>query len=196
MPDSLSEIEPSLTAAAPVSAAPVSALEAFGVPTDEELAAGVLAAPPMPVPMAAPAAKMKVTRPLPVAGDGTRGSDPFAAAGSSDAAPPVMGDAGAIFTTTLPSDTNEALREAIKSGETGACLELIRSKADPNFRDRQGNYPLHMACLFGRTEVAEALLVAGANPEMQNAAGELPSRMASLSLRMKMKEFQETGTFV
>merc|ERR1712087_176243 len=103
-----------------------------------------------------------------------------------------MGNAGASFRTTLPQDTNEALREAIKAGETSVCLELIRSKADPNFRDRQGNYPLHMACLFGQTEVVGALLMAGANPDMKNATEELPSRMASLSIKMKIEEFRET----
>merc|ERR1712087_809193 len=106
-----------------------------------------------------------------------------------------MGNAGASFRTTLPQDTNEALREAIKAGETSVCLELIRSKADPNFKDRQGNYPLHMACLFNRTEVVGALLRAGADQSVQNAAGELPSRMASVSMKMKLEEYSKSGLF-
>ena len=58
-----------------------------------------------------------------------------------------------------------------------------------------GNYPLHMACMFSRTEVVGALLRSEADMAMKNAAGELPSRLASVSLRMKMEAFRDTGTF-
>ena len=44
------------------------------------------------------------------------------------------------------------------------CMQLIESKADPNYKDRQGNTPLHMACLFQRSDVACALLTAGSDP--------------------------------
>ena len=93
-----------------------------------------------------------------------------------------------------PEDANEGLREAIKAGDIDLCKQLIGGKADPNYRDRQGNTPLHMACLFQRTEVAKALLVAGSDLTLKNAAGELPERMASVSLKMKLNTFKNSGT--
>jgi ankyrin repeat protein len=97
------------------------------------------------------------------------------------------------FVPEKPDDVNEGLREAIKSGDEPQCLSLIKSNADPNYRDRQGNTPLHMACLFQRTEVAKALLLAGSDLTLKNGAGELPERMASVSLKMKFNTFKQTG---
>jgi hypothetical protein len=101
---------------------------------------------------------------------------------------------GSAFVPERPEDANEGLREAIKAGDIALCQQLIGSNADPNYRDRQGNTPLHMACLFQRTEVAKALLLAGSDLTLKNAAGELPERMASVSLKMKLNTFKNTGT--
>ena len=128
----------------------------------------------------------------------------------------------AAFVPERPEDVNEALREGLKAGDDALCKELIESKADPLYRDRQGardprahtssapmppsllsdgahapragNTPLHMACLFNRTDVAKLLLMAGADMTAKNAAGELPERMASVSLKMKFTHFKRTGT--
>lgn len=100
---------------------------------------------------------------------------------------------GQDFVHEKPDDTNEGLREAIKAGDVPLCLELIEAKADPNYRDRQGNTPLHMAALFQRTDVAKALLLAGSDLTLKNGAGELPERMASVSLKMKFQTFKSTG---
>lgn len=97
------------------------------------------------------------------------------------------------FIPERPDDTNEGLREGIKAGDTPLCMELLAAKADPNYRDRQGNTPLHMACLFNRTDVAKALLLAGSDLTLKNGAGELPERMASVSLKMKFNSFKATG---
>ena len=105
---------------------------------------------------------------------------------------PFSGPNGA-FVPERPEDVNEALREGIKAGDSKLCHELIAAKADPLYKDRQGNTPLHMACLFNRTDVAKALLLAGADLTVQNGAGELPERMASVSLKMKFTTFKETG---
>ena len=105
----------------------------------------------------------------------------------------VAGEAAAAG--ALPEDLNDGLREGIKNGDTQLCLELIKKGADANHRDRQGSYPLHMACLFQRTEVVKALLAAGADIEKQNAAGELPTKIANVTLKMKMLKFKETGNF-
>ena len=100
---------------------------------------------------------------------------------------------GSAFVPEKPDDVNEGLREAIKAGDVPLCLSLIGQNADPNYRDRQGNTPLHMACLFQRTEVAKALLSAGSDLTLKNGAGELPERMASVSLKMKFNKFKSTG---
>ena len=100
---------------------------------------------------------------------------------------------GQDFVPEKPDDVNEGLREAIKAGDVPLSLELIRANADPNYRDRQGNTPLHMAALFQRTDVAKALLLAGSDLTLKNGAGELPERMASVSLKMKFATFKSTG---
>lgn len=106
---------------------------------------------------------------------------------------PFSGPEGGQFVPDRPEDINEGLREGIKAGNSSLCLELIAAKADPLYRDRQGNTPLHMACLFNRTDVAKALLLAGADLTVQNGAGELPERMASVSLKMRFNTFKQTG---
>ena len=93
-----------------------------------------------------------------------------------------------------PDNTTKGYGEAIKAGDTALCKHLIDAKADPNYRDRQGNTPLHMACLFQRTEIAKALLLAGSDLTLKNGANELPERMASVSLKMKLNTFKATGT--
>ena len=98
-----------------------------------------------------------------------------------------------IFVPERPEDVNEGLREAIKAGDNDLCMELLKQNADPNYRDRQGNTPLHMAALFQRTDVAKALLLAGSDLTLKNGAGELPERMASVSLKMKFTNFKTTG---
>jgi len=50
---------------------------------------------------------------------------------------PFSGPQGA-FAPERPEDINEALREGIKAGDSPLCLELIEAKADPLYRDRQG----------------------------------------------------------
>jgi len=93
------------------------------------------------------------------------------------------------------SDANEALRDGIKGDNTVECMRLLSAKADPNFRDRRGDCPLHLACMFNRTKVVKALLEAGADPTLKNAAGELPTKIAPVTLRMKIDKYQQTGKF-
>ena len=128
-----------------------------------------------------------------------RGAGPTGGGSASDAAAdpgPLLPFThfGSAFVPERPDDTNEGLREAIKAGDTALCKHLIDAKADPNYRDRQGNTPLHMACLFQRTEIAKALLLAGSDLTLKNGANELPERMASVSLKMKLNTFKATGT--
>ena len=100
-----------------------------------------------------------------------------------------------VVSAASSSDNNEALRDGIKGDNTAECLRLLAAKVDPNFRDRRGDCPLHLACMFNRTQVVKALLEHGADPKLKNAAGELPTKIASVTLRMKIDKFQSTGTF-
>ena len=100
-----------------------------------------------------------------------------------------------VVSAPSSSDANEALRDGIKGDNTAECLRLLDAKADPNFRDRRGDCPLHLACMFNRAQVVKALLEHGADPTLKNAAGELPTKIASVTLRMKIDKFQSTGKF-
>ena len=87
------------------------------------------------------------------------------------------------------------MRDGIKGDNAADCMRLLDAKADPNFRDRRGDCPLHLACMFNRQQVVKALLEHGADPMLKNAAGELPTKIASVTLRMKIDKFQSTGKF-
>jgi len=126
-------------------------------------------------------------------GIGASGSDGVGATGAEAGPVENFNAIGDAFVPERPDDSNEGLREAIKAGNSQLCLDLIAAKADPNYRDRQGNAPLHMAALFQRSDVAKALLLAGADLTLKNGAGELPERMASVSLKLKFNTFKETG---
>tara|TARA_B110001452_G_C15234915_1_gene427588 strand:- start:2646 stop:3389 length:744 start_codon:yes stop_codon:yes gene_type:complete len=100
-----------------------------------------------------------------------------------------------VASAPASSDANEALRDGIKRDNTAECVRLLDGKADPNFRDRRGDCPLHLACMFNRTQVVKALLEHGADMTLKNAAGELPTKIAPVTLRMKMEKFSTQGKF-
>ena len=137
----------------------------------------------------------KALQPPKSAGEGSAGGSATGGEGGGGSEGPLeeFSPFGSKFVPERPEDVNEGLREAIKAGDIPLCLELIKGSADPNYRDRQGNTPLHMASLFQRTEVAKALLLAGSDLTLKNGAGELPERMASVSLKMKFNTFKEKG---
>lgn len=56
-----------------------------------------------------------------------------------------------------------------------ATRYLLEIGADPSARYRDLNTPLHTACFFGRSEVAEHLLRAGADQTVASAVGERPA---------------------
>ena len=100
-----------------------------------------------------------------------------------------------VASAPVSSDANEALRDGIKRDNTVECVRLLDGKADPNFRDRRGDCPLHLACMFNRTQVVKALLEHGADMTLKNAAGELSTKIAPVTLRMKMEKFSTQGKF-
>ena len=53
-------------------------------------------------------------------------------------------------------------------------LQLLRQKADVNFVNEHGNTPLHYACFWGYTDIAEELIDAGALVTIQNKYQETP----------------------
>ena len=53
-------------------------------------------------------------------------------------------------------------------------FQLLRHKADVNFVNEHGNTPLHYACFWGYTDIAEDLIEAGALVTIQNKYQETP----------------------
>lgn len=53
-------------------------------------------------------------------------------------------------------------------------LQLLKNKADINFVNEHGNTPLHYACFWGFSQVAEDLVNYGAYVSVANKYGEIP----------------------
>lgn len=84
--------------------------------------------------------------------------------------------------------SGEGLREAIKSGDTPAVMELLSKGIDANYRDKQGLSLLHLAALFNRTDIVFALMKSGASLDCKNLQGETPLDCAPATLQYKMKQ--------
>lgn len=65
----------------------------------------------------------------------------------------------------------QALREAVRSGNDGQVQRLLAEGASPETRDAHGNTLLMQAALAGRAETVNLLLKRGANPDATNASG-------------------------
>lgn len=87
--------------------------------------------------------------------------------------------------------SGEGLREAIKSGDTPAVMELLSKGIDANYCDKQGLSLLHLAALFNRTDIAFALMKSGASLDCKNLQGETPLDCAPATLQYKMKQKME-----
>jgi len=68
-------------------------------------------------------------------------------------------------------------------GTNTAAIDIVKDcvadGADVNIRDAAGRSPLHMACAYGATPIAELLLEKGADPDVQDNMGLTPLHMAS-----------------
>ena len=69
---------------------------------------------------------------------------------------------------------------AVCFSNTGEVLRYIAEGGDLNKKDSSGGTALHLACLFGRSEAAIALLRAGADPGAKNNEGETPEELLKI----------------
>lgn len=53
-------------------------------------------------------------------------------------------------------------------------LQLLQNRVDVNFTNEHGNSPLHYACFWGYSAIAEDLLMAGALVSLANKDGDTP----------------------
>ncbi|HVU94612.1 MAG TPA: ankyrin repeat domain-containing protein [Puia sp.] len=87
---------------------------------------------------------------------------------------------GASAQRSAPVD----IHSAIVSGNMAAVKQYIVSRGDLNVRDPLGgSSPLITACVFGRTEMARALMDAGADINFRNNDGSTPLHTAAFFCR-------------
>lgn len=70
------------------------------------------------------------------------------------------------------------LRRAIETDDVTTARKLLASGVSPNETDSRGFTPLHIAAIFGRTDVALLLLEHGADPRLTNRSSKTPSAVA------------------
>ncbi len=63
-----------------------------------------------------------------------------------------------MFNASLKSSDGTALHAACCSGNLDIVRLLMASKADANIKDREGNTPVLIACLYGYAEVVDFFL--------------------------------------
>ena len=69
---------------------------------------------------------------------------------------------------------------AVVMGDLDSLSAYLQNGGNVDAKNAQGAAPLHVACLFGRAEVAKILLDAGASLELKNNEGATPEQLLSL----------------
>ncbi|MCA9139173.1 MAG: acyltransferase family protein [Planctomycetales bacterium] len=69
---------------------------------------------------------------------------------------------------------------AVVTGDLDSLKAYLQNGGNVDAKNAQGAAPLHVACLFGRAEVAEILLDAGASLDVTNNEGATPEQLLAL----------------
>eukprot|EP00960_Hanusia_phi_P015703 462562-Hanusia_phi.AAC.2 len=69
---------------------------------------------------------------------------------------------------------NTLLCVAASHGNLRIAKLLLRSKADINFQNTEGNSPMHLANIFNYKELVNYLMSKGANKDLRNNRGHSP----------------------
>ena len=67
---------------------------------------------------------------------------------------------------------------AAQESHEEAVTALLKAKADPNARRRDGSTLLHVAAVFGHAEAVTTLVNIGADPNAKDRAGRTPLDVA------------------
>jgi len=76
-------------------------------------------------------------------------------------------------------ELTEKLFNAVEYGQPEFIRSLIRSGADVNAHDKQGNTPLHKAAREGNASIAQELLIGGAHSSIKDSKGNTALDIAS-----------------
>jgi len=76
-----------------------------------------------------------------------------------------------VATSEVPRVSDEALFEAVRSGDAEAVRALVSSGANPDARGRDGKTALMLAAEKGRAATVQVLLESGAKPDVQTLQG-------------------------
>eukprot|EP00457_Paulinella_chromatophora_P011121 gb/GEZN01011247.1/.p1 GENE.gb/GEZN01011247.1/~~gb/GEZN01011247.1/.p1 ORF type:complete len:268 (-),score=43.12 gb/GEZN01011247.1/:332-1135(-) len=87
----------------------------------------------------------------------------------------------------LSGNLNEQCREAVKAGDLDGVKQLLGAGASAKYEDRTGNTLLHLAAMFNRLDLVEALVKAGGDLTRRNPDKETPADLAPPSLQSKIK---------
>lgn len=106
-------------------------------------------------------------------------------------------DKGANYRTSTTSDHYTALHLAtyacctVKSASLGVLDLLACRGLSMNAVDRQGNTPLAIAAIYGKTDIVNVLLQYGADPYIPNSKGILPLSIAASSGNLETAKLLE-----
>lgn len=96
-------------------------------------------------------------------------------------------------TYDLSGNLNEQCREAVKAGDLEGVNELLKAGASAKYEDRTGNTLLHLAAMFNRLDLVEALVKAGGDLSRKNPDKETPADLAPPSLQAKIKAMEASS---
>eukprot|EP00164_Ancoracysta_twista_P000540 GFYU01000721.1.p1 GENE.GFYU01000721.1~~GFYU01000721.1.p1 ORF type:complete len:270 (-),score=50.90 GFYU01000721.1:491-1300(-) len=86
-------------------------------------------------------------------------------------------------TANTYENSGDGLRSACKAGDLAGVKGLLEANTSlATFRDRQGQSVLHVAAMFGFTEICKELMKHGADPNVKNSQGESVLDVAPVSL--------------